>query len=262
MPGFADDWPDKMKKVEADYRILGDAQMAWAHRPALFPGDTLGISIPYKLFKKSYKKYWQRAGKFSGYDGGWFVEYENLFWGYNVKLAHPLIYLGMKDVALKNIYWSINNQSCPCGWSEAMPTKINKEGRRAITDGIVGDVPHGWVAAHYVLSLRDMLLREKDNKLILLSCIPESWLDDGKAIEIKNAPTYFGNISFKMESFLNNSYIKLDINMKNPPKDGYVLGALLDKDIKKIKLNGRIITKGLRERLQLPSDTREVVIYY
>lgn len=109
MPAFADYWPKEMRIVDGEHRILGDAQMAWAHRPALFPGQNMGITIPLEFFANSYKQYWQRAGKFSGYDGGWFVEYEKVFWGYNLKLAHPLIYLGMNDVALKNIRWSIEH---------------------------------------------------------------------------------------------------------------------------------------------------------
>lgn len=259
MPGFADYWPDKMRKVDADHRILGDTQMAWAHRPALSPGDALGVSIPYELFKKSYEKYWGRAGKFSEYDGGWYVEYERFFWGYNVKLAHPLIYLAMEEVALKNIYWSINNQSCPGGWMEAMPTKVDKEGKRIIAEGIVGDVPHGWVAADYILLLRDMLLREKADKLILLSCIPDSWLDDGKVIEVKDAPTYFGKISFKLESHLSKGYLKLSINTKTPPNNGYILR--LDKKINKIKIDGKVKAEFTDDKITIPKQAKEIIIY-
>lgn len=223
MPGFADYWPKEMHIVDGDYRILGDAQMAWAHRPALFPGQNMGIPIPIKLFADSYKRYWKNAGKFTDYDGAWFVEYEKVFWGYNFKLAHPLIYLGMEDVALKNIEWGIEHQSCPGGWMEAMPSRKNEKGLYEITEGVIGDVPHGWSAAHYVLLLRDMLLREDGNKLILLSCIPETWLDDGKVIEIKNAPTYFGKVSFKVESFRNKGFLKLTLDAATPPSEGYIL---------------------------------------
>lgn len=223
MPAFADYWPKEMRIIDGEHRILGDAQMAWAHRPALFPGQNMGITIPLGLFADSYKQYWQRAGKFSAYDGGWFVEYEKVFWGYNLKLAHPLIYLGMNDIALKNIQWSIEHQSCPGGWAEATPGKLNKKGLWEVGEGIIGDVPHGWSAAHYILLLRDMLLREDNDKLVLLSCVPDNWLENGKIIEIKNAPTYFGNISFKVVSFKTKGYLKIFLDAKTPPPKGYVL---------------------------------------
>ncbi|MFA5338865.1 MAG: discoidin domain-containing protein [Candidatus Omnitrophota bacterium] len=243
MPGFADYWPKEMRLMDMEHRILGDTQMAWAHRPALFPGENMGIPVPMELFKESYRQYWKNAGKFSGYDGGWFVEYEQLFWGYNFKLAHPLIYLGMEDVALKSIEWGIEHQSCPGGWMEAMPTKVNSKGLREITEGIVGDVPHGWSAAHYILLLRDMLLREDGNKLLLLSCIPGAWLDDGKVIEIKNAPTYFGKVSFKVVSSRAKGSVKLTIDCATPPTGGYIL------------------TLG-KNKVAIPADTKELEVKF
>jgi len=241
MPGFADYWPKEMRIVDEEHRILGDSQMAWAHRPVMFPGQSMGIPVPMGLFRRSYEQYWRNAGKFTDYDGAWFVEYEKAFWGYNFKLAHPLIYLGMEDVALKNIEWGINHQSCPGGWMEAMPSRLNNKGLREIAEGIIGDVPHGWSAAHYALLLRDMLLREDGNKLVLLSCVPEAWLDDGKTIEIKNAPTYFGKIGFKVQSFRDKGFLKLTLDAAAPPPDGYVL------------------TIG-KNKIPIPADTKEVEV--
>lgn len=243
MPGFADYWPKEMRIKDEQHRILGDTQMAWAHRPALFPGQNMGIPVPMRLFEDSYRQYWKNAGKFSDYDGGWFVEYEQVFWGYNFKLAHPLIYLGMEDVALKNIEWGIEHQSCPGGWAEAMPSRLNPKGLREVSEGIVGDVPHGWSAAHYILLLRDMLYREDGNKLILLSCMPGAWLDDGKIIEIKNAPTYFGKMSFRVESFQSKGFVKLTIDAATPPPDGYIL------------------TLG-KNKVAVPADTKELEVKF
>ena len=258
MPAFADYWPKKMRKTGLDHRILGEAQMAWAHRPALFPGESLGIPVPKSLFKKSYKHYWKKAGSFSGYDGGWFVEYENLFWGYNAKISHPLIYLDMEEAAYKSMLWCVTHQSCPGGWMEAMPTRINKDGLREIKEGIVGDLPHTWSAAHFVLHLRNMLIREKGDKMLLLSSIPEEWLKDGEVIEVKNAPTYFGKVSFKLESRVKEGHLKLSINSKTPPAGGYEIKLPLKK-IKRVKADGKSRLKG--RTIILDKDTREAVIY-
>jgi hypothetical protein len=263
IPAFADYWPEKMRTPKTlNNRILGDTQMAWAHRPALFPGQSLGIPIPLELFKNSYKKYWMRAGKFSNYDGGWFVEYEKIFWGYNVMLAHPLIYLDMRDIALKNINWNIEHQSCPGGWAEGVPSRLSKEGFREVVEGIIGDVPHGWVAAHYVLLLRDMLLREDGKKIILLSAIPQDWLKDGDMIEVKKAPTYFGKISFKLVSYLKKGYVKLLLEDKNPPPDGFILELPLKAKIKKVQIDGGVTHGRFDKQVIIPSHAKEVVVYY
>ena len=263
-PGFADDWPAEYRTINQLYRILGETQMAWAHRPALFPGQAMGIKIPLDGFRKSYQSYWKKAGAFSGYDGGWFVEYENLFWGYNVKLARPLISLGMEDVALKNLKWSLQNQSCPGAWMEAIPSKVNEKGLKEVdgNGGIIGDVPHGWVAAHYVLLLRDMLLRETDEKLILLSCVPPAWLEDGKCIEIKNAPTFFGLVSYRLQSHLKDGYLKLNLTAEKAPVKGYTLKLPVEKNIRSVKIDGKSWKQFEEKTVEIPASAKEIIVYY
>ena len=258
MPGFADPWPKEMKIVDLGHRILGETQMAWAHRPAMFPGDALGLEIPKEQFKRSYKHYWKKTGAFSDYDGGWFVEYEKVFWGYNAKISHPCIYLNMEDASYKSLLWMVEHQSCPGGWMEAMPSRKNEKGFYEIAEGIIGDVPHTWSAAHYILHLRDIILREKDNKLILFSAIPKEWLDDGEIIELKNASTYFGSIDIKLESHVQNKYLELSINTKTPPAGGYEINLPID-NIEKVDANAQV--KITNSSLTLSKEATEVKIY-
>jgi hypothetical protein len=258
MPGFADPWPKEMRVVDLDHRILGETQMAWAHRPAMFPGDALGLEIPKEQFKQSYKHYWKKAGSFSGYDGGWFVEYEKLFWGYNAKISHPCIYLNMEDVSYKSLLWMVEHQSCPGGWMEAMPSRKNEEGFYEIAEGIVGDIPHTWSAAHYVLHLRDILLREKDDKLIFFSAIPQEWLDDGEVIELKNAATYFGPIDIKLESHTQDKYLLLTVSCKTPPAGGYEVLLPID-NIDKVDANAEV--KITNSSFVLSNEATEAKIY-
>ncbi|MCK9554825.1 discoidin domain-containing protein [bacterium] len=262
MPAFADYWPPEERKVDPDHRILGEAQMCSSHRTPLFPGQSLGIDVPEDLFARSYRHYWDVTGKFSGYDGGWYVEYEQVFWGYNIMIVHPLMYIGMEDVALKSLEWSISNLSCPGGWMEAMPSVEDGQGFRRIGEGIIGDVPHGWVAGYYVLLLRNMLLREENGFLLLLSCVPEKWFDDGKVIELKNAPTYFGDVSLKVESFIKDGFIKLSFDNIAPPEAGYVICSPLRKKISGVAIDGIPLKGVLTDKIPVPSDAREVKIYY
>jgi hypothetical protein len=46
-----------------------------------------------------------------------------------------------------------------------------------------------------------MLVREVDDHTLLLAqATPRKWLEDGKKIEVRRAPTYFGPVSLQMES--------------------------------------------------------------
>ncbi len=262
IPAFADYWPSRERIKDKDHRILGEAQMAWAHRPALFPGLSLGILAPLNLLKRSYQYYWEKSGKFSNFDGGWYVEYEGYFWGYNVMLAHSLVYLEMEKSALKSLRWSIKHQSCPGGWMEAMNTRVNKRGLREIDEGIVGDMPHGWTAAHYVLMLRNMLLREEKGRIILLSCVPQGWLGDGKRIEVKRAPTYFGEANFSVTSHLNRGFVKLKLDFKEIPPEGYILVSPLRKNVKAVKIDGKTWDKFEKRKIMIPPEANEILVYY
>ncbi len=48
---------------------------------------------------------------------------------------------------------------------------------------------------------RNMLVREVDDQTLLVAqATPRRWLEDGKQIEVRNAPTWFGNVSFDLRS--------------------------------------------------------------
>jgi hypothetical protein len=47
---------------------------------------------------------------------------------------------------------------------------------------------------------RNMLIRESDDTLVLAQAAPRAWLENGKRIEVQRAPTYYGPLSFAIES--------------------------------------------------------------
>jgi hypothetical protein len=58
-------------------------------------------------------------------------------------------------------------------------------------------MPHGWFGAKYVAAVRNMLLREEDQDLHLLSVVSPAWANANQAITVRNAPTYFGPMAFE-----------------------------------------------------------------
>jgi len=56
---------------------------------------------------------------------------------------------------------------------------------------------------------RNMLVRELDDETLLLGqATPRRWLEDGKRIEVKRAPTWFGNVSYDLQSLASSGSIK------------------------------------------------------
>lgn len=62
---------------------------------------------------------------------------------------------------------------------------------------------------------RNMLIRElDDDSLLLAQATPLAWLEDGKRIEVKDAPTWFGNLSFDIHSQIHTGTIHASFHLE------------------------------------------------
>ena len=90
---------------------------------------------------------------------------------------------------------------------------------------------------------RRMLINEWGNDTLMIGqAIPRDWLGNGKKIEVKNAPTYFGEMSLNIEGINSDNEIKAEIDMpsRNPPKQLLVrLRHPEGKAIKSAMVNGK-----------------------
>ncbi len=65
--------------------------------------------------------------------------------------------------------------------------------------GCMGDGQHVWAAAEWVLMIRNCFVREEDNRLILCSGIPRTWMEKNQTIAFGPAPTSFGDIQISLK---------------------------------------------------------------
>jgi hypothetical protein len=122
--------------------------------------------------------------------------------------------------------------------------------------------------------LRRMLVYEpKDSdgkptgQLALANLIPESWLKDGRRLEVADAPTYFGKVSFSVDSHLKQGYIEARID---PPKRAVETQIVLHLPspnggaIRQVKLNGRLWNEFHKDEISLPGNEGRlsVTAYY
>ncbi|BCO30156.1 hypothetical protein TspCOW1_02590 [Thiohalobacter sp. COW1] len=64
--------------------------------------------------------------------------------------------------------------------------------------GCMGDGHHVWASAEWVLMLRNVFVREEDDRLILASGVPERWLEQDQPIRFGPSPTRFGRVSVQL----------------------------------------------------------------
>jgi hypothetical protein len=77
------------------------------------------------------------------------------------------------------------------------------------------------VEAAFQMRVRRMLVIEIDKTLWLAKATPRSWLEQGKKIAIKNAPTFFGTVAYEIVSDVDNGKINATVEMpsRNAPKE-------------------------------------------
>ena len=61
--------------------------------------------------------------------------------------------------------------------------------------------------AAFLERFRDMLVMEEGESLWLARATPRAWLEQGKKISVKNAPTHFGTASYEIVSDVDNGKI-------------------------------------------------------
>ncbi|RAJ93232.1 hypothetical protein LX87_04744 [Larkinella arboricola] len=91
--------------------------------------------------------------------------------------------------------------------------------------------------------LRNMLLNERKNQTLLIGqAVPRPWLEEGKQITVRQAPTYFGPLSFTMESHTASGQItaRVELSNRNPPNELLVrFRHPQEKPLRTVLVNGK-----------------------
>jgi len=124
-------------------------------------------------------------------------------------------------------------------------------------------LPHLYSATQQLRTLRMMFIREDGNDLRIGEAIPRKWLEDGQSVEAKNAPTHFGNLSFRINSMADEGKIELNIIPPTRKPPARILITLRHPDMLPIKaliINGRKSTSFGNEVIQLEGLKRPAKI--
>ncbi len=92
--------------------------------------------------------------------------------------------------AWKTIDWVLRHASPTFTWAEGIHPRTRRGG--------MGDGHHGWALADFLLAVRNALLFEESDRLVLTPALPEDWCAEMNVIKVEDAPTYFGKVNFTM----------------------------------------------------------------
>ena len=104
-------------------------------------------------------------------------------------------------------------------------------------------------SAAFVIGFRMFFVHEREDTLVLAQCFPEYWFRYGDALQIRNAPTYFGLVSYSVKTVERESILILDTPAM--PPGGFVLKPLVPSYSPTLEIDGRKIRGDLNfERKQ------------
>jgi len=90
---------------------------------------------------------------------------------------------------------------------------------------------------------RNMLVRESDDHtLTLMQAAPRAWLENGKRIAVSNAPTWFGNVSYQVQSSAAAGRIQATVELQAREAANSVLLRIRHpqgKPMKDVTVNGK-----------------------
>jgi len=111
---------------------------------------------------------------------------------YEIRIIGALVRLGRRDDALELLRFFLSDRRPPA-WNQW--PEIAWRDRRAPAH--VGDLPHTWVAAEYVLAVRSLFAYERaDNRtLVVAAGLAPEWTS-GEGVRVQRMPTHYGALSF------------------------------------------------------------------
>ena len=225
---------------------ITSSAMARGTTAGLWPCEALDPTDPFVV--GSFTAYWKKWVEET--DGG-FV-HKGSFWPYaGLDLAQCYLMLGRFDRAETMLRWTIEHDPTRgfYSWSEGMDAND--------LTLAVGDMPHAWFCAAYINLLRNMLVRESGDDLLLFSGVPASWLAPGKEISISGFPTLHGDVTYHVMS--SDTAIEIAIGPGSRPRGSYTVILPDNIEPSTVLVDGRELdvdstTRGVR----LPSSARDV----
>jgi hypothetical protein len=180
-------------------------------------------------------------------DGEWLHDYLTM------KNTETEVIRGDQRLALSELYAVLLHTGSTHGGFE---TSVRPWGTRDFGDNLA---PHGWFAACYRALLRDMLVREAGDTLHLLSVLSPAWLVAGDSVAVRDAPTDFGTIAFRLD-VVGDTAARLTIASRfSRPPAAVIVHVPWFTEVRRAEADGRVVP--VRDGvLRLPPGTRVVAL--
>jgi hypothetical protein len=203
--------------------------------------------FPSEIVENTFKKYYE--GKNLNLSGNYSP--------YEVRIIEAFVVMGQKEKANNLLKYLLNDRR-PLEWNHFAEV-VHGDYRLG---QYIGDMPHTWIGAEYINSVRSMFVVEDEDMGDLLLCkgLTEDWFQENKKIEVKNLPTLWGKISYKVTKEENKIVINISGNISVPKE--IIFFSPINLPIKKVEINNKIWKNFSSSAVRIQKVPSEIVVYY
>lgn len=121
----------------------------------------------------------------------------NNYTAYEIRIIGAFVRIGKRDIANELLEFHLGDRR-PREWNQ-WPEITWHDPR---SPGHLGDVPHTWIAAEYLLAVSSMVAseREADSSMVLACGMPWQWISAEKPFSVRNLPTRYGTLDFHIHA--------------------------------------------------------------
>jgi hypothetical protein len=155
---------------------------------------------------------------------------------YEIRIVGALVRLGRREEAHELLDFLLADRR-PRPWNQ-WPEISWRDPR---SPGHLGDLPHTWIAAEYVLAVLGLLAYEDPThrSLVLAAGIPGRWLEGRREVVVEGLPTYYGVLGY---TFAREGDETLRLSIRpglEAPPGGIVVRPPLPRPLRQAWVDGR-----------------------
>jgi hypothetical protein len=179
---------------------------------------------------------------------------------YEIRIIGALVRLGRRDAALELLKFFLSDRR-PLPWNQW--PEIAWRDRTAPAH--VGDLPHTWIAAEYVLAVRALFAfeHEAEDTLILAAGLAPEWID-GDGVRVDKMPTLYGELSYSLRRIDSRTlqFVIGDTSVAPVPLPlpvPLILRPPLGAPLNRVTIDGKPSSAFDAESVRVPAGSTEVV---
>ena len=178
---------------------------------------------------------------------------------YEIRIIGALVRLGKRADALELLEFFLKDRR-PRHWNQ-WPEISWRDPR---SPGHLGDVPHTWIGAEFMLAFASLFAyeREADDALVIGAGVDAKWISARDGASVRGLWTWHGTLDLQMKRRADGCITMTIGGSMNVPRGGFVLRPPCDAAIDAVTVNGRALSSFTADEVIVREFPADIIISF